>query len=53
VIRITSVNGNPDLQPLVQHNLRVIALLGKIVDQTAKIPGLKVQARATAYTRLK
>lgn len=41
-IRITSVNGNPDLQPLIQQNLRVIALLGKIVDQTAKIPGRKV-----------
>jgi VWFA-related protein len=41
-IRITSVNGNPNLQPLIQQNLRVIALLSKIIDQTAKIPGRKV-----------
>lgn len=41
-IRITSVNGSPNLQPLIQQNLRVIALLSKIIDQTAKIPGRKV-----------
>jgi VWFA-related protein len=41
-IKITSVNGNPDLQPLIQQNLRVIRLLGKIIEQTAKLPGRKV-----------
>jgi len=42
VIRITSVNGNADLQPLIQQNLRVIRLLSRVIDQTAKIPGRKV-----------
>jgi VWFA-related protein len=42
VIKITSVNGLPDLQPLIEQNLRVIRLLGKIIDQTATIPGRKV-----------
>ena len=42
VIKITSVNGLPDLQPLIQQNLRVIRVLSKIIDQTAKIPGRKV-----------
>lgn len=42
VIRITSVNGNVDLHPLIQQNLRVIRLLSKVIDQTAKIPGRKV-----------
>jgi VWFA-related protein len=42
VIKITSVNGLPDLQPLIQQNLRVIRVLSRIIDQTAKIPGRKV-----------
>lgn len=42
VVRLTSVNGNIDLQPLIQQNLRVIRLLSRVIDQTAKIPGGKV-----------
>jgi VWFA-related protein len=42
VIKITSVNNNADLQPLIQQNLRVIRLLSRVIDQTAKIPGRKV-----------
>jgi VWFA-related protein len=42
VIKITGVNDNIDLHPLVQQNLRVIGLLSRVIDQTTKIPGRKV-----------
>jgi len=41
-VKLTSVNGLPDLQPLIAQNLRVIAVLSRIIDQTSKIPGRKV-----------
>ena len=42
VIRITSVNGEAGLQPLIKQNLAVIKTLSHVIDRLKTLPGRKV-----------